>query len=322
MAPSFANRAFAAMSRLYTASRPLTIVSLLMLLVLAASGVGLLVDDRVITGAPAWLKPAKFAVSTAVYGLTLAWVFTYLPEWTRTRRIVGRITAAVFVLEVGIIDLQAWRGTTSHFNVSTPFDAALFGVMGSAILLQTVSSGWVVVALFRHRFADPGLGSALRAGMLLTLVGALTGGLMTRPTDTQLAAARVSHELTTSGAHTVGGPDDGAGLPVTHWSREHGDLRIPHFVGLHALQALGLLSFALARREGGRGRVAVMRAAAASYAALFGILLLQALRGEPLTDPSPLIGALLFVWIAFTGVIAVAAAARPARPWQSPAAAV
>ena len=36
-----------------------------------------------IGGAPAWLKPAKFAASIAIYTLTLAWVFTYLPEWVQ-----------------------------------------------------------------------------------------------------------------------------------------------------------------------------------------------------------------------------------------------
>ena len=81
---------------------------------------------RIITGVPAWLKPSKFAISTAVYSLTLAWVFMYLRDWPRTRRIVGRTTAAVVLLEVGLIDLQAWRGTTSHFNAGTPLDAVDF----------------------------------------------------------------------------------------------------------------------------------------------------------------------------------------------------
>lgn len=92
---------------------------------LAAAGtslVGLLADPRVIAGAPAWLKPFKFAVSTAVYSLTLAWVFARLPDWPKVRQVVGWTTASVFVLEVAIISLQAGRGTTSHFNAGTSLD--------------------------------------------------------------------------------------------------------------------------------------------------------------------------------------------------------
>ena len=98
----------------------LTAVGFAMLALLAATGVALLVDPREVMGAPLWMKPAKFAASIAIYTLTLAWVFTYLPEWTRTRRVVSWITAVTLVLEIVIIDVQAWRGTTSHFNVGTP----------------------------------------------------------------------------------------------------------------------------------------------------------------------------------------------------------
>ena len=62
-------------------------------------------------------------------------MFGYLHDWPRVRRWVGWTTALVFVLEVVIIDTQAWRGTTSHFNVSTPLNAVLFAVMGVAIMI-------------------------------------------------------------------------------------------------------------------------------------------------------------------------------------------
>ena len=92
---------------------------MLMLFAAAASLVAMLLDPRIITGAPAWLKPFKFAISTSIYSLTVAWIFGWLSGWPRVRRVVGWTTAIVFVLEVAIIALQAWRGTTSHFNVST-----------------------------------------------------------------------------------------------------------------------------------------------------------------------------------------------------------
>src|SRR3990170_1077819 len=72
--------------RLWREDRALTGTAGLMLLVLALALAGLALDPRTITGAPAWLKPAKFAASIAIYTLTTAWIFTYLPGWGRTRR--------------------------------------------------------------------------------------------------------------------------------------------------------------------------------------------------------------------------------------------
>ena len=244
-------------------------------------GLGLLLDPRIITGAPAWLKPLKFAVSTAIYAFTLAWVFTYLPDWPRTRRIVGAGTAAAFVLEVAMIGGQAWRGTTSHFNVATPFDAAVFGVMGLVIVMQTLLAVALAVALWRQPFADPALGWALRLGVIVTVLGAFTGGLMTRPTAAQMANARATHQMPLSGAHTVGAPDGGPGLPLTGWSTRHGDVRVPHFIGLHAWQALPLFVVLVLRRGGDRTRTALAITAAGAYAAVFVGLLVQALRGLP-----------------------------------------
>jgi len=94
------------------------------------------------------------------------------------------------------------------------------------------------------------------------------------------------------GAHAVGVPDGGPGLPVTGWSTEGGDLRIPHFVGLHALQALPLLAFALAalsnrfpRLGDVRVRLHLVLVAAAGYAGLIALVTWQALRAQPLLAP-------------------------------------
>lgn len=289
------------LSRMWRSSPPLTAVGVLMLVVAIPSAIGIIVDPRVITGAPAWLKPFKFATSTAIYSLTLAWVFGYLTDWPRMRRIVGWTTAAVFVLEVAIIDAQAWRGTTSHFNAGTVLDRTLFAVMGIAIMIQTFTSIAVAVALWRQRFDDRALGWALRLGMILTIAGAFTGPLMTRPTPAQLAHVRATGHMPIVGAHTVGGPDGGAGLPVTGWSREHGDVRVPHFVGLHALQVLAIFALGLRRwRRPDDTRVKAVLAAGASYAALFALLLWGALRGQSVVAPDGVALTALAIWAAAT----------------------
>src|SRR3954469_25368160 len=122
-----------AMKQLWNTHRTLTAVSLALGVTLALFGAGLIVDPRTIAGAPAWLKPAKFAASLSIYGLTLVWMFRYLRDWPRLRSVAGTITAVVPVIEVGLIALQAWRGTTSHFNLATPLDIAVFSTMGAAI---------------------------------------------------------------------------------------------------------------------------------------------------------------------------------------------
>jgi hypothetical protein len=290
----------------------LTAVGLVMCAVLAANAVGLLIDPRDVLGAPVWMKPAKFAASVAIYTLTLAWVFTYLPEWTRTRRVVSWVTAITLVLEIVIIDVQAWRGTASHFNVGTVVDGVLFSIMGLAIFAQTLAATAVAVALWRQRFADRAIGWALRFGMTITIIGAMTGGLMTKPTRAQLDAARAGQRMTVSGAHTVGGPDGGPGLPGTGWSLEHGDIRVAHFLGLHAMQMLPLLAlFVTSRGWPELRRIRMVWAMSASYVSLFALLLWQALRGQSVTAPDATTLTVMGLWAVLTvSAMAIAGARR------------
>jgi hypothetical protein len=218
---------------------------------------------------------------------------------------VSVVTAIVIVLEVGAIDVQAWRGTTSHFNTSTPANAIVFGLMGLGILTQTLASGFAAAALWRQKFADPVMGWALRLGMTMTIAGAFIGFLMTQPTSAQIAEAKATHRMPVSGAHSVGGPDGSPGVPGTGWSTEHGDLRVPHFLGLHSVQALALVGLILRRRRLPTDRgVRVVQAAAVSYVALVALFLWQALRAESVVHPAPVMQALIVGWMALTMALA------------------
>ena len=297
---------------LWESDARLTAMGMLMVALLGATGVAWLVDPREISGAPAWMKPAKFAASIAIYTLTLAWVFTFLRDWPRTRRVASWVTTVTLLLEIVIIDLQAWRGTTSHFNVGTVLDGVLFTIMGVAIVVQTFAAVAVAVALWKQPFSDRALGWALRIGMTVTIVGALAGGLMTRPTRAQLDSASAGNRMTIAGAHTVGAPDGGPGLPGTGWSREHGDLRVAHFRGLHALQFLPLLALAVARRGWQEtNRVRTVWAVSASYVSLFVLLLWQALRGQSVLAPDATTIFALVLWAFLTVSALWVARARP-----------
>ncbi len=281
-------------------SASLTATALLMVAAFLLFVPGISLDGRTITGVPAWLKPAKFAISSAIYVATLAWLFRYLHVWPRFVRAMGATVAGILVLEVGIITAQAARGTTSHFNVSTPVDMILFSVMGTSILVLWLASLGILVALFRQKFADAAWGWSLRLGLLISLVGSGAGGLMLRPTAQQaeqLRAGRVS----AIGAHTVGGVDGGPGLSGVGWSTEHGDLRIPHFVGIHALQVVPFLGWLLTRPRRRRPVEAVF-AVSANYVALVGILAWQALRGQSVLRPDTATFLALGVWLFATAL--------------------
>jgi hypothetical protein len=224
-------------------------VAVLMAVGLVGAAAGLIFDTRLITGAPAWEKPAKFAASTAIYSATVAWLFRYLTVWPRFVTWMGRLLALGLTVEVAIIFIQAARGTTSHFNVRTPLDLVLFRTMGVFIALLWLSSVGITVALFRQTFSDPAWCWALRLGMMITVIGAAMGGIMLRMTPEQAAQAGRGQAAATNGAHTVGAPDGGPGLPVVGWSTEHGDLRIPHSFGLHGVQAIPFFAWLISRRR-------------------------------------------------------------------------
>jgi hypothetical protein len=123
-----------------------------------------------------------------------------------------------------------------------------------------------------------------------------------------------------SGVHTVGGVDGDPGIRVTGWSREHGDLRVPHFVGLHAIQALALVAVGLRRwRRPEAARIRALLAAAASYAALFLLLLWQALRGQSLVAPDWATLAAIGIWaVATTADLCELGYNRPIRRSATP----
>ncbi len=261
-----------------------TVVSLALL---GAALVGLVVDDRMITGAPAWLKAAKFGASGAVYLFALAWMIRDLPD-TRLLRVASRLIAWIIVGETVLIAVQAARGTSSHFNIDTALNVAIFSGMGLGIATVWVMSAVLLWLHMRSPAADRAMAIALRLGLVLNILGAGVGWTMTQPRPAQLASMRLGAHPFIAGSHTIGAPDGGAGLPLTRWSTEHGDLRIPHFVGMHALQLLPLLLLSLrsvrVARDDSVDRGIVWMAAAAC-AALFFAALLQALNGHPLFPP-------------------------------------
>jgi hypothetical protein len=112
-----------------------------------------------------------------------------------------------------------------------------------------------------------------------------------------------------AGAHTIGTLDGGPGLPVVGWSTVAGDLRIGHFVGLHALQALPILAMLLGRfatRLDERTKVRLLRVAGFAYAGMTLLLTWQALRGQSIVHPDALTLSAVTVLAVVTGLASAA----------------
>ena len=277
--------------RAFAAHQSLTILGGVMLATFVATLVGVFVDHRVITGAPAWLKPAKFAISVSVYCFTFVWLLGFIENRPRLVRLVANVTVASFIVEMIVIIGQAGRGTTSHFNLTTPFNSFLWFTMGAFIVLVWTMNLLLAIMLLRQRMPDQAFAWSLRLGVLISSIGMGAAFFMVTPTPEQAAAIASGYGPHIVGAHSVGVADGGAGLPIFGWSTVGGDLRAAHFVGLHALQILPFLGWLLTRRKSvfallaANDRLTLVWTGGLGYLGMVVLLTWQALRGQSVVNP-------------------------------------
>jgi len=161
----------------------------------------------------------------------------------------------------------------------------------------------LAVVVVRQRTADRVTAWSMRLGLVVALVGMAVGVLMTAQPG--------------GGAHSVGIPDGGAGLPLLGWSTTGGDLRVGHFIGIHALQMIPLIAALLAGVPRGlvpeRAGLGLVTVAAAGYLGLVTLLTWQALRGQPLDASDRATGAAVAALVTAVGLGAVLVVAGSRR---------
>ena len=255
----------------------------------ALSLVGIFADARTLLGAPIWLKPFKFFVS---FTLLLGTVLFFLAQLTERSRLVPWVNAGLAVgalAEMVGIAGQAARGTMSHFNVSTAFDIAVFGMMGTMIVVFQLAVIGLAVVLIRQPIANRSVAAGIRTGLIAMIVGTLATGvpmIASSSPDEHAATAAKYGVKSMGGGHAVGAPDDVPGVPFIGWSTLGGDLRVGHFLSLHALQLLPLFGWIISRRQLSTQRaVAITRGAGIAYFGLILVLTWQALRAQSVIAP-------------------------------------
>jgi general L-amino acid transport system permease protein len=153
------------------------------------------------------------------------------------------------------------------------YPVPVWGLAHGLAVLGAVAGGvgaWAWARLARAHFQRTGQTRAVALpGLGFVLLGCVLG---------TLAGAYLSAQT----GHWVGGSlSDAQGLPVVGWSRDGGDLRVAHFFGLHAMQALPLVAWAAAQLRATRTGVHITHASAVACVALTAFTFIQALRGQP-----------------------------------------
>jgi hypothetical protein len=218
-----------------------------------------------------WIKPIKFSMSFSTFASTVSLLLLALqiPKWQLT--LARRAIAASVALEILSLGMQAGRsafGLAGHSFV----DSSLALLTNSMVMVNTaIVCG--MLALFcanrvRSAMADGPMVAAIRYSIVIFLAGNAIGGYM---------LAR--------GSHTVGTADGGPGLPFVNWSTIGGDLRIAHFISIHAIQIVPLFAYILSQMApipAVKHRRMAIGALALAVSAAVGATFVQAAMGRPL----------------------------------------
>ena len=214
------------------ASKFLVSYGLIMLLALVFCYVWSLSDHRLIREVGVWVKPMKFMLSTALFALTTVWVLKVAHSDLDQMPVYPWIVALLVLtslFEVVYISYQASQGSASHYNVSDPFHAFMFGVMAVAAVGLTFSQAWLAWEIWNEQ-----KGADLRVETLGVIIG-LT----------------MTFVLSTISGFMLGGnqPPSGQGIPIVGWHL-YKDIRPAHFLGVHAQQLIPMWGLIAAKFMG------------------------------------------------------------------------
>jgi|APHM01.1.fsa_nt_gi hypothetical protein len=288
------------LTELYARNRVLCLVAVANLSLAVVFTALMALDGRTLLGRNVWTKPWKFATSIAIFTGTIGWLLPSLSLSNRIERWATAVIRGAMTIEIGLISTQAARGVASHFNDSTPLDTAVYAIMGLTI---TISSLVVAYILWRVVRDPPDLAPTylwgVGIGMFVFVIASFEGWLMV-----------------SQGGHSVGVAHDTRGLPLLDWSVTGGDLRVAHFIGLHALQVVPLAGYVVSSWEtlSPRGSTITVSLVGILYSGITVGTFILAILGHPLVasviapwlPPSVIAGILLIgsvggtLWLAAT----------------------
>jgi len=136
----------------------------------------LIVTGGPLSGDVSFRKAITFGEAFGVTTLSLGWFMSFIGIRKVTGWVLAVPLAFAMFWEVFLVTMQVWRGVPSHFNNSTPFDAAVFGLMGVMIAVVGVVIVVMMIRIFLSLRAPASLVLALRIGVGLLFVSQLNEG--------------------------------------------------------------------------------------------------------------------------------------------------
>lgn len=226
-------------------------------------------DYRLFNEISVWSKPFKFALSFAVYFATLLIFARYLPLGY-LRKGMGRLIAVsitfVALGEMAYLTIQSALGEASHFNSTTSFHALMYVLMGIGatwLVAAPLGLGWVIG---RNSAKNNPMVLSIIIGLALTFIlGGGFGGYLSSQTNHWVNAAAT----------------DANGILLFNWATDGGDLRVAHFFGLHAMQAVPLFALLLPKKMRNNTASALVVTFSVVYAAFSVHTFVQAIQGQP-----------------------------------------
>lgn len=250
----------------------LFVAGTLLLISMLVHLVALAVTGGPLSGPVSLRKPATFSETGWLLCWSVGWLLPLLNlrAWERVTVATG---ALVFGLGESLIAIiQAWRGRPFHYNLTTPFDAAIFGLSGVEALFFFASLVVLIVASLRPQALAPSLLLSIRAGAVVVLFGTLAGWLMI-----------FNWSGVWQGSPNLLDPTfDVTGADVSEGATG-GNLVVIHAVGVHGLSLVPLAAWLLTFTTlSERRRTQLTAAVAGGVLALMLLLSVQALRARPL----------------------------------------
>jgi hypothetical protein len=200
-------------------------------------------------------KPTTFGLSFGLTLVNVTLITSFLPFKNRSRTLLLGLFTTACALETLLVSLQTWRGVPSHFNVETPFDAAIAQTLAVGGFTLVAIIIVLTVAVFRHGGAlPPAVRLAIRAGFVALVGAQIVGGVMIA-----------------TGMRLVFGGDPQGAYATGGW------LKSVHGVLMHGILVLPLLAWLIARTNSDeRSQKRGVRAAIAVYALVVAVTLLAA----------------------------------------------